>query len=95
MIAALRRAHRGQTFFYYLDVSLAETLRQHATRPQASQFSADDMRGWYRPGDLLGFDGERAIRKAPQWTGATTGLAAMRQRPSRGVMSRRAAGWAR
>lgn len=33
MIAAVRRAHRGRTFVYYLDVSLAETLRRHATRP--------------------------------------------------------------
>jgi hypothetical protein len=60
-VAALVRANRGRSHVFYLDVSLAETLRRHATRPQASQYTADDMRGWYRPRDLLGLDGERLI----------------------------------
>jgi guanylate kinase len=39
---ALREAYgRGVD----LDVSIAETLRRHATRPQAAEFGADDMRG--------------------------------------------------
>ncbi|HEY9476405.1 MAG TPA: kinase [Mycobacteriales bacterium] len=61
MLASLHRSHRGQTFFYYLDVSLEETVRRHATRPQATEFSPDDMRGWYERRDLLGFDGEHVI----------------------------------
>jgi adenylate kinase family enzyme len=61
MIASLWRAHTGQTFFYYLDVSLDETLRRHQTRPQASQFTADDMRAWYNPHDVLGFGHEHVL----------------------------------
>jgi hypothetical protein len=38
MLAGLKRDHRGRSCFYYLDVSIDETLRRHATRPQASEF---------------------------------------------------------
>jgi predicted kinase len=61
MLTGLARDHLGITRFYYLDVSLAETLRRHATRPQAAEFGDDDMRGWYRPRDLLGSIRERII----------------------------------
>jgi predicted kinase len=62
----LRRSHHGPAFYFYLDVSLEETLRRHTTRPQAAEFTAEQMRGWYRAGDLLGFDGEQIIPDA--WT---------------------------
>lgn len=62
----LRRSHRGPAFYFYLDVSLEETLRRHTTRPQVVEFTAEQMRGWYRAGDLLGFDGEQIIPEA--WT---------------------------
>ncbi|OAA18133.1 AAA domain-containing protein [Frankia sp. EI5c] len=61
MISGLLRAHRGRSFVFYLDVSLDETLRRHATRPQSAEFSGEDMRGWYLPHDLLGVDGERIV----------------------------------
>ena len=61
MLAGLKRDHLGPTWFYYLDVALDETLRRHATRPQASEFGADDMRRWYRPRDLLTAIQERVI----------------------------------
>jgi predicted kinase len=54
MLTGLARDHLGISRFYYLDVSMAETLRRHATRPQAAEFGADDMRSWYRARDLLG-----------------------------------------
>lgn len=54
MLAGLARDHSGLSRFYYLDVAFAETLRRHATRPQAAEFGPDDMRDWYRPRDLLG-----------------------------------------
>jgi predicted kinase len=53
MLDGLRRDHLGQSCFYYLDVSWEETVRRHATRPQAADFGVDDMRDWYRPRDLL------------------------------------------
>jgi predicted kinase len=53
MLAALSRDHQGLSRFYYLDVSIEETLCRHLMRPQAGEFGADDMRSWYRARDLL------------------------------------------
>jgi hypothetical protein len=39
----------------------AARLRRHATRPQAAEFSPDDMRGWYRRRDLLSSIEERIV----------------------------------
>jgi predicted kinase len=61
MLTALNRDHVGISQFYYLDVSLDETLRRHSARPQAADFGPDDMRNWYRPRDLLGGIRERVI----------------------------------
>jgi predicted kinase len=61
MLAGLLRDHTGHTFFYYLDIPMEETFRRHALRPQASQFSVDAMRDWYRPQDLLASVQERIV----------------------------------
>jgi predicted kinase len=61
MLADLNRDHLGISRFYYLDVSMDETLRRHTTRPQAAEFGPDYMRQWHRPGDLLTEVRERII----------------------------------
>lgn len=61
VIRDLLAAHRGASTVFYLDIPLEETLRRHAMRPQAGDFTPDDMRGWYRPGDVLGVAGEHVI----------------------------------
>ncbi len=61
MLAGLWRAHRGRSWCFYLDASFDETVRRHATRPQSSQFTVEDMRGWYQTRDLLGFAGEVTV----------------------------------
>lgn len=38
---------------YFLDVPFEETLRRHATKPQADEYGEEEMRGWYRGLDLL------------------------------------------
>ncbi|HEX7995151.1 MAG TPA: AAA family ATPase [Streptosporangiaceae bacterium] len=53
MLTALGRGHAGRSFCYYLEVSLAETMRRHDMRPEAAEFTHADMRSWYRPMDLL------------------------------------------
>jgi predicted kinase len=53
MLTALNHDHLGFSRFYYLDVSMDEALRRHATRPQSAEFGSDDMREWHRPRDLL------------------------------------------
>lgn len=64
MLARLANDHRGLSLFYYLDVSMDETIRRHATRPQVADFSPEDMRQWYRARDLLGSVQERIISQA-------------------------------
>lgn len=61
MIRRLLREHRGASSVFYLDVSFEETLRRHQMRPQAAEFTAEDMRGWYLTHDVLGTEGEHVI----------------------------------
>lgn len=63
MLNTLRHDHIGESSFYYFEISFAETLRRHATRPQASQFGVEEMRGWYREHDLLDFTDERLVHE--------------------------------
>jgi predicted kinase len=53
MLRALRDDHLGLSRFYYLDVPFGETMRRHATRPQAGDFGQTEMTAWYRGRDLL------------------------------------------
>jgi predicted kinase len=66
MLGQLIRDHGADAYVYYLDVSYDESVRRHATRPQATEFTAEQMRAWYRERDLLGVPGERVI---PESTG--------------------------
>lgn len=50
---AVSSGHTGPAHFFYLDVSFAETVRRHATRPQAEEFTAEQMRDWYAELDVL------------------------------------------
>ena len=53
MLRALHRDHRGVSRIFYFDVSFAESLRRHATKPQAAEYGEVEMRRRYRPRDLL------------------------------------------
>ncbi|WP_380282372.1 AAA family ATPase [Kitasatospora purpeofusca] len=53
MLARLVAEHEGRSHLYYLAVDFDETVRRHATRPQATEFSPEDMACWYRADDLL------------------------------------------
>ncbi len=53
MLRRLKAGHTGPAHFFYLDVSFAETVRRHATRPQAEEFTAEQMREWYAELDVL------------------------------------------
>jgi predicted kinase len=72
MLTELAEDHRGSTAFYYLDVSFNESVERHATRPQATDFGAADMREWYRAKELLGVSGERVVAQSSTLA-ATTG----------------------
>jgi adenylate kinase family enzyme len=66
MLHRLVAAHRGRSHVFYLDVDFDETVRRHADRPQASEFTVEQMRGWYVARDLLGTPGEQVIPQT--WT---------------------------
>jgi hypothetical protein len=46
---------------FYLDVSFAETLRRHETKPNADEFGEREMREWFRGRDVLGTPGEAIL----------------------------------
>lgn len=59
-LRTLMDEHAGPSFAYYLSVTLEESLRRHATRPDAD-FGPDQMTSWYEADDLLGVPGELII----------------------------------
>ena len=61
MLTKLIADHSGPSLSYYLDVSFDETVRRHHTRPQAADFTPEDMRSWYLPRDTIGLPHEQVI----------------------------------
>lgn len=61
MLDGLRHDHLGSTFAYYLDVTFEESCARHATRPQATDFTVEDMRRWYVTEDPLGWETEHRV----------------------------------
>jgi predicted kinase len=53
MLGNLVADHAGQSHCFYLDIPWEETLRRHATKPQAAEYGAELMREWFKPLDLL------------------------------------------
>ncbi|WP_240944302.1 kinase [Micromonospora thermarum] len=84
MLTALRDGHRGRSLFCYLDVSLAETLRRHLTRPQASEFTAEHMSGWYAAHDVLGWPDELVLPETTTLDEAVEAIAAAAGLPQTG-----------
>ncbi|MPY67338.1 kinase [Deinococcus sp. SDU3-2] len=61
MLERLHHEHGGSSHFYLFDLPFEETVRRHATRPQAREFGPEMMRGWYQERDRLPFVEERII----------------------------------
>lgn len=61
LLQRLREDHQGCTLAYYLAVSFPESCSRHSTRPQASEFSVEDMRNWYLQDDVLGWEEEAVV----------------------------------
>jgi predicted kinase len=51
----------GPTSVFWLEVSFSETVRRHNGRSEAIPVTAEQMRAWYCPLDLLGVQGEQII----------------------------------
>lgn len=61
VFATLFREHPRNNYLFYFDVSFEETVRRHSGRAKAALFTEADMRNWYRPRDVLGYDFERLV----------------------------------
>lgn len=61
MLSALCQDHRGISRLYYLDVPFEETMRRHATKPQAAEYGRAEMSGWYLEHDLMPGDIEHVV----------------------------------
>lgn len=64
MFAELLNGHYGPSLVYYLDVSLAETLRRHARKSFAADVPDAEVASWYRERDVLGVKGEVVLGEA-------------------------------
>ncbi|WP_026184443.1 kinase [Salinispora vitiensis] len=84
MLTALRDDHRARSLFCYLDVSLPETLLRHLTRPQVSEFTAEQMSGWYVAHDVLGWPGELVLPETTGLNDAVEAIAAAAGLPQTG-----------
>ena len=79
MLTGLIGDHVGTTVCAYLDVPFDETLRRHATRPQAADFTPEQMADWFEADDRLGVAGEIVIgQESPTEGTVGTLLAAQR-----------------
>lgn len=61
MFARLLADCAPSAWCFYLDIPFAETIRRHHTKPNAHEWTEDDMARWYRPHDALGVPGEILI----------------------------------
>ena len=61
MLHQLLNDFQGDKLVYYFDVSFAETVRRHATKPNAHEFGESEMRQWWKDQDVLDVPGERRI----------------------------------
>ncbi len=61
MLRQLLDDFQGEKLIYYFDVSFEETVRRHATKPNAHEFGESEMRQWWKDQDVLNVPGEQRI----------------------------------
>lgn len=82
MLERLMQDYPGRSSFFSWDLSFEETLRRHATKPQAGEYGEAEMRSWFVPHDFLPFVQERifdegsSLAEAVDTIVRTSGLAA-------------------
>ena len=62
MLHQLLNDFQGEKLIYYFDISFEETMRRHATKPNAHEFGELEMRRWWKEKDYLDFENEFLIR---------------------------------
>ncbi len=53
--------HQTNNYIFYFDISFAETIKRHRTKPNKAEWSETDMVDWYHPNDHLGYEFEDTI----------------------------------
>lgn len=61
MLRRLLNDFQSEKLIYYFDISFEETVRRHATKPNAHEFGESEMRQWWKDQDILDVPGERRI----------------------------------
>lgn len=59
MLTKLISDFNGLARVYHFDIPFNETLRRHATKPNAHEFGEAEMRQWWRSNDVLGVKEEQ------------------------------------
>jgi len=57
------REFGDEIYAYYFELPFEETLRRHQTRSKNNDFGEEEMRGWWREKDYIGFMKENLITK--------------------------------
>lgn len=63
MLTKLISDFNGLARVYYFDIPFDETLRRHATKPNAHEFGEAEMRQWWRSNDMLGVKEEQIFNE--------------------------------
>jgi hypothetical protein len=66
-----------ESYAFYFDVSFDETVRRHATKPNAAEYGVGELRSWWKEHDVLGVDGEIVL---PETLSLDDAVAAILQR---------------
>ena len=53
MFESLISYHPENNYFFYFDISLAETIKRHNTKPNRYEFGELELKSWYKKKDLL------------------------------------------
>lgn len=71
MLTRLLADHRGISRCYRYALEFDGTVRRHAGKPQAAEYGADRMTGWFRRDDPLPGVDEQGITTAESLAAAT------------------------
>ncbi len=61
VFAEFVKLHPSENYSFYFDVSLAETLRRHDTKPVATDIPYEQLKKWYIHRDELDYDFEHLL----------------------------------
>jgi predicted kinase len=72
LLRELAAERSAPTSVFWLEVSFAETVRRHDGRSVAIPVTAEQMRAWYSPLDLLGVPGEQILPESADFEQTVT-----------------------